>query len=195
MFNTIADAVKALKTTDHNEIINALYHEGLYCGVGEYSECFLFPKEQKVLKITSNNTEDEIVVYKQMKNYDFIPKLYEHGVGYIVIEYIEGLTLQDKIREEGFDFSDESFWTQLFSILEAFKNEGLEVVDLHDENIIITPDNKVYVIDFGAYTPLIHGARTEVPVFMEDWLPDYPILEEKANYLINRGYLNEEGVY
>lgn len=105
----------------------------------------------------------EIALLK-MLDIDGIPKIYEDNSNlvndkdselYYISEYIEGLRL-DKYRELKKDVVDEEkiifLFTKLLIILkELHSNEPVKIVhrDIKPENIIITNDEKLYLVDFG----------------------------------------------
>ena len=75
----------------------------------------------------------------------------EDGVPYIVMEYIEGETLKDLIRREGklepkraLDIA-----VQICAALEHAHESGIIHRDIKPQNILITPQGRVKVTDFG----------------------------------------------
>ncbi|MEQ8197225.1 MAG: serine/threonine-protein kinase [Clostridiaceae bacterium] len=78
---------------------------------------------------------------------------YEHDNLYIVEDYIEGKTLKEKIDAEGPLSSElaKDISLQLCSILDYLHSFNPPIIyrDLKPSNIMITPHNKVILIDFG----------------------------------------------
>ncbi len=69
---------------------------------------------------------------------------------FIVMEYIDGVELKDKIKSEQIS-SDEvvNFAVQIAEGLESAHNKGIIHRDIKSQNIMITSDGKVKIMDFG----------------------------------------------
>jgi serine/threonine protein kinase len=83
-------------------------------------------------------------------NHPNVCTLYHIGLNYLVMEYIEGLTLAERI-EEGPMPLDEALGIakQVADALEAAHEKGIIHRDLKPANIKIRPDGSVKVLDFG----------------------------------------------
>ncbi len=81
--------------------------------------------------------------------YDFFE---ENGTAYIVMEYIEGLTLGKYIEENGtLPFSELlHLMTPVIRSLSEIHSKGLIHRDISPDNLILGTDNKLHLIDFGA---------------------------------------------
>lgn len=76
----------------------------------------------------------------------------ENETAYIVMEYIDGISIKEYIKKYGV-FSYEKVLEMMKPVLEAlqiFHGSGLIHRDLSPDNIIITQDGKLKLIDFGA---------------------------------------------
>jgi len=75
----------------------------------------------------------------------------EDGIEYIVMEYIEGLTLKDYIKENKILSWQQSadFALQICRALICAHNSGIVHRDIKPQNIIITADHVLKVTDFG----------------------------------------------
>ena len=71
---------------------------------------------------------------------------------YIVMEYIEGLTIQKLVRKEGAIAFDElmSLMKPLLKDLSVIHKKGLIHRDISPDNLLIGLDNKLHLIDFGS---------------------------------------------
>ena len=75
----------------------------------------------------------------------------DHGISYIVMELVEGITLKEYIDKKGRLAVREatSIAIQVCMGLEAAHNHGIVHRDVKPQNIIISTDGKVKVTDFG----------------------------------------------
>ncbi len=76
----------------------------------------------------------------------------ENNTAYIVMEYLKGETLDERIKREGKLPLKEAldFIIPVLDALEQVHKEGLVHRDVAPNNIVITEDGKVKLIDFGA---------------------------------------------
>jgi serine/threonine protein kinase len=77
-----------------------------------------------------------------------------HGTGYCVMDYVEGLTLRQYLEgQTGGRIPVEQAWRLLQPVMDALRavhKEGLLHRDLAPDNIYITRDGRVKLLDFGA---------------------------------------------
>ena len=75
----------------------------------------------------------------------------ENGLHYIVMEYVEGITLKDYISRKGqLSFKESvSIAIQVGRGIEAAHNKNITHRDIKPQNIIISTEGKVKVTDFG----------------------------------------------
>lgn len=76
---------------------------------------------------------------------------YENGLYYIVMEYVEGITLKEYIAENGaLDWREAAgYAAQICDGLEAAHKNKVIHRDIKPQNIIMTPDGVLKVTDFG----------------------------------------------
>ena len=76
----------------------------------------------------------------------------ENGTAYIVMEYLEGRTLEERIRQEGRIPADEvqRLAQALGQALEAVHAQRLLHRDIKPANIILTTEGRIVLIDFGS---------------------------------------------
>lgn len=96
-------------------------------------------------RILSQFKEDEGIV--GVKDY-----FEANGTAYIVMDYIEGVNLREYVKINGaFKVSDIiNIMTPIFDSLAKVHKEGLIHRDISPENIMITFDGKLKLLDFGA---------------------------------------------
>ena len=90
----------------------------------------------------------------------------ENNTGYIVMEYLEGETVRELISKNG-PFPYESARLVISDILKTLSEvhrAGILHRDISPDNIFITRDNKIKLLDFGAarYATDIHSERLDV---------------------------------
>ena len=75
----------------------------------------------------------------------------ENGTHFIVMEYVDGRTLKDVIRAEGPLYPERAaeICADVCSALAAAHARGLIHRDIKPGNVMLTPDGKVKVMDFG----------------------------------------------
>ena len=77
----------------------------------------------------------------------------ENGTAYFVMDFIEGTSLDDYIRQNGGSISydeAERLLKPVFDALSAVHSKGIIHRDIAPDNIYITNDGKIMLLDFGA---------------------------------------------
>jgi RIO-like serine/threonine protein kinase len=129
------------------EVVNPTRYE--FIAKGWHGAIFKLSDSQCV-KIFADKkvAEDEIRSYKKMSGSSLIPKLYETGPNYIVMEYIKGLTVVEYLKRE--KELSESMARQFLAILQEFKRLQLTMLDFELDNAIVTEDNTIKIIDLAS---------------------------------------------
>jgi serine/threonine protein kinase len=97
-------------------------------------------------------------------NHPHICQLYDVGPDYLVMEFIEGATLADRLEagaiplEEALDIA-----RQMAEALDASHQKGIVHRDLKPANIKLTEDGKVKVLDFGLAKSIRVAAASSDP--------------------------------
>lgn len=108
--------------------------------------------------ITLKNFEREASLLATL-NHPAIPKIYDYfvvgGRIYLVLEYIEGNNLEDLLEETATPLEEERVvrWAvhicDVLSYLHNHKPEPIIFRDMKPSNVMITPDERIVLIDFG----------------------------------------------
>lgn len=119
---------------------------------GAHGAVFKLP-DNKCVKIYADkiNCELESRVYKAAQKSTIVPRLYEVGENYIVIEFIDGLSLQEYLVDKG--RVSTNIAKQLLFILDEMKRLGFTRQDSSLRHIIVNKNKELKVIDLVyAYT-------------------------------------------
>ena len=97
---------------------------------------------------------------------DIYDTFIENNTGYIVMQFLEGITVKEIIKANGalpFDTAQEIVVNVLATLKEVHK-EGIIHRDLSPDNIFITTNNEVKLLDFGAarYAAIFHSKSLSV---------------------------------
>lgn len=126
----------------------------------------------KEVEIDSNNNIDVLTEADILKDLDHtcIPKIvdrfYEDKKVYMVMEYIEGITLKEYAKKNS-DLDIEKFCQIILKICDIISylhglNPPIIYMDLKPSNIIITPNEKIVLIDFGISR--VNRASDTIPI-------------------------------
>lgn len=109
----------------------------------------------KIVGLHPDEVMSEVNVQQIAANHGLSPDIVDLlqcslGVA-IVMEYIHGITLKDYVRMYNVvkrrDIP-EVIWSEIVRIFDRLYDLGINHMDKHDDNIILTP-HRIYVIDFG----------------------------------------------
>ena len=78
---------------------------------------------------------------------------YENGTAYIVMEYINGINLKEYLNNSGGRLPEATVLALMKPVLESLfqiHNSGLVHRDISPDNIMVTSDGKIKLIDFGS---------------------------------------------
>ncbi|MEB3174094.1 MAG: serine/threonine-protein kinase [Cyanobacteriota bacterium] len=99
----------------------------------------------------------------------------ERETAYMVMELIEGAPLSRILKNQPNRRLPlprvETIVEQLVSALTTLHQEEVYHLDLKPENLILTPDNRVHLIDFGAAKQARDAQRRETRLFTESYAP------------------------
>ena len=115
-----------------------------YQSEGEYFKSGVENFLREARSIAKFNNESSIV--------DVRAFFEENGTAYIIMEYLDGENLSDKIKRDGKFKSQEIFnlFLPMMGTLEKLHNENIIHRDISPENIRCMPDNTLKLMDFGS---------------------------------------------
>ncbi|WP_110927784.1 protein kinase domain-containing protein [Bacillus massiliglaciei] len=93
--------------------------------------------------------KEEAEIYRSLRQISFYPSIYETGVYYIVMDYIEGQTLFDCVAEGV--FIEEKHIKEIDKALSSASKRGLNPSDIHLRNILLTRNGQIKLIDVARF--------------------------------------------
>lgn len=92
---------------------------------------------------------------------------YENGTAYIVMEYIEGETLKDYLGHTGGRISADGVFEMMKPLMNSLAQmhaQGIIHRDISPENIMLTKDMNVKLLDFGAARDISSGSQKSLSI-------------------------------
>ena len=122
-------------------------------GTGRSAFVFRIQSSKKAIKVFFPEfiyiAKEEAEIYKILHNISYYPSIHGFGSNYIVIDYIEGLTLFDCVSHGKLITSNHIKETdQALSLALA---QGLNPSDIHLRNIFITSNDEIKIIDVARF--------------------------------------------
>lgn len=103
---------------------------------------------------------------------EFFP---ENNTAYIVMEYLDGVTLEKYLRDQGGKISFDHSLQILLPVMDALREVHATKMahrDVSPDNIILTKSNQIKLIDFGAAKQTIQGQRTQQLILKPGYTPE-----------------------
>ena len=124
--------------------------------VRQYERLHVFSKSGDRFEKGKRRFVKEAEVLREFQHLEGIAEVYdcfeENDTAYIVMEYIEGITLKEYVLDQGVLTYEEliSLVSPMMRALVKIHRHGVIHRDISPDNIIIGLDNKARLIDFGA---------------------------------------------
>ena len=122
-------------------------------GTGRSAYVFRIESTSTAIKVFFPGYEhiakEEAEIYAVLQDVDYFPSVYEHGRNYIVMEYIEGITLFECLTN-GTVITSVHIQEVDYALSLASK-AGLNPSDIHLRNILIDSNGDIKLIDVARY--------------------------------------------
>ena len=121
-------------------------------GLGDQGAVFLLDRDRCVKIFASKkDVKKELKAYHTGRHSPFLPKIFESGPNYIVMEYIRGMPFDEYLRLKG--FIPFEITARLVSAIKEMKLLGFRRLDVSMRHIIVTDNEAIKLIDHvNAYT-------------------------------------------
>ncbi|MCD8347682.1 MAG: protein kinase [Lachnospiraceae bacterium] len=151
---------------------------------GESGIRFQSPHEQMLFEKGRTVFEAETKTLNANQDLQGIVHVYrclnENNTSYMVMEYLEGMSLQDYMDwEEPFPIQTEEIFRQLTEIVEQVHTRGFAHHNLSPDNIYLEENGKIRLLDFGnAKREVYQLSGRPMPIYRECFIAP-EILEQK----------------
>lgn len=116
-------------------------------GAGSKSAVFKLSEEKCVkIYLDENQARAEEDALRRLTHLPFVPKFYEAGSNYVVMEYFNGPNLKKYLKNT--TYVPDSITKKLLYILSEFKFAHFKKVDVSLKNIIVVGNEELKVVDF-----------------------------------------------
>ncbi|MGB2994247.1 MAG: protein kinase family protein [Paenisporosarcina sp.] len=122
-------------------------------GTGRSAFVFRINNSSKAIKVFFPNytyiAKEEADIYIALHDISYFPTVYDSGLNYIVMDFIEGRTLFECVNQ-GIPITAEHI-KEIDAALLLASNKGLNPSDIHLRNIFITSTNDIKLIDVARF--------------------------------------------
>ena len=122
-------------------------------GTGRSAFVFRINNSSKAIKVFFPDytyiAKEEADIYIALHDISYFPTVYDSGLNYIVMDYIEGRTLFECVNQ-GIPITAEHI-KEIDAALLLASNRGLNPSDIHLRNIFITSTNDIKLIDVARF--------------------------------------------
>lgn len=122
-------------------------------GTGRSAFVFRIKSSDKAIKVFFPDyihlAKEEAEIYKSLQEIHYFPSIYEAGLNYIVMDYIDGATLFECMTS-GIIITSTHI-NEIDAALSWASDLGLNPSDIHLRNILITSKGEIKLIDVARY--------------------------------------------
>lgn len=122
-------------------------------GIGRSAYVFRIKSTDKAMKVFfplySDLAREETNIYQSLQDLPSFPTIYDKGINYFVMDYIDGQTLFSCISS-GVEIEEEHI-REVDQALEHAANRGLNPSDIHLRNILLTKKGDIKIIDVARF--------------------------------------------
>jgi len=114
-------------------------------GEGHNGIIYLLP-EGKVIKICKSikSCRKEYDILRKIRKNKYFPKVYGMAGNYMIRDYVDGIPLNQYIRQHGLD---RELALRIIELLEEFKRLKFKKLDIRCKDIMVRPDRRLMAID------------------------------------------------
>jgi serine/threonine protein kinase len=111
----------------------------------------------------------------------------ENNTSYIVMPFVEGVTLQQLVKQKGkLDYETAvNYMAQIAEAIGYIHERNILHRDISPDNVIVTPANKIVLIDFGSAREFIHDkTQSHTAILKKGYAPleQYSVTSRKGAY-------------
>lgn len=122
-------------------------------GTGRSAFVFRISNSSKAIKVFFPDftyiAKEEAEIYKVLQDIPFFPTIFDSGLNYIVMDFIEGRTLFECVNQ-GIPITTNHI-KEIDEALLLASSKGLNPSDIHLRNIFITSNNDIKLIDVARF--------------------------------------------
>ncbi len=150
--NTFQELAKTVIIRKKNRLIS--YDDSLILvGTGRSAFVFRIKTTNKAIKVFFPDfihiAKEEAAIYKALQDITYFPSIYDSGLNYIVMDYIDGQTLFECMTQGKLITS--AHINEIDYALSLASNLALNPSDIHLRNIFITSNDEIIIIDVARF--------------------------------------------
>ncbi|WP_210468745.1 protein kinase family protein [Sporosarcina sp. 6E9] len=124
-----------------------------HIGTGRSAFVFKIKSCNKAIKVFFPEfidiAKEEAEIYQMLQNIAYYPSIYDAGLNYIVIDYIEGSTLFECVSQG--KFIQPTHIKEIDYALSLAIEQGLNPSDIHLRNLFISKNDEIIIIDVARF--------------------------------------------
>ncbi|WP_230501628.1 protein kinase family protein [Sutcliffiella rhizosphaerae] len=153
-YQQLAESIVFNNKRNHMKLISYNYQELELIGSGRSAYVFRIRGRNIAIKVFyppfEHLAQKEASVYERLAGISYFPILYNSGKNFIVIDFVEGLTLFGCLVTG--KQMNRSILSDVDDAIKHARERGLNPSDIHLHNILITPTERIILIDVVRFT-------------------------------------------